>query len=39
MIAGLTRERLVGMAQAARAVGRPEAARAVAQVCMELAGA
>jgi UDP-N-acetylglucosamine--N-acetylmuramyl-(pentapeptide) pyrophosphoryl-undecaprenol N-acetylglucosamine transferase len=35
--AGLTRERLAGMAQAARAVGRPEATRAVAEVCMELA--
>jgi UDP-N-acetylglucosamine--N-acetylmuramyl-(pentapeptide) pyrophosphoryl-undecaprenol N-acetylglucosamine transferase len=37
VISGLTRERLVGMAQAARAVGKPEATRAVAQVCMELA--
>jgi UDP-N-acetylglucosamine--N-acetylmuramyl-(pentapeptide) pyrophosphoryl-undecaprenol N-acetylglucosamine transferase len=34
---GLSRERLVGMAQAARAVGRPEATRAVAQACVELA--
>jgi UDP-N-acetylglucosamine--N-acetylmuramyl-(pentapeptide) pyrophosphoryl-undecaprenol N-acetylglucosamine transferase len=39
VVAGLNRDRLVGMAQAARAVGRPEATRAVAQVCMELAGA
>ena len=38
VVAGLNRDRLVGMAQAARAVGRPEATRAVAQVCMELAG-
>ena len=37
VVAGLNRDRLVGMAQAARAVGRPEATRAVAQVCMELA--
>jgi UDP-N-acetylglucosamine--N-acetylmuramyl-(pentapeptide) pyrophosphoryl-undecaprenol N-acetylglucosamine transferase len=37
VVSGLTRERLAGMAQAARAVGRPEATRAVAQVCMELA--
>jgi UDP-N-acetylglucosamine--N-acetylmuramyl-(pentapeptide) pyrophosphoryl-undecaprenol N-acetylglucosamine transferase len=34
-----TRERLLVMAQSARAVGRPEATRAVAQVCMELAHA
>lgn len=39
VVAGLNRDRLVGMAQAARAVGRPEATRAVAQVCMELVGA
>ena len=39
VVVGLTRDKLVGMAQAARAVGRPEATRAVAQVCMELAGA
>jgi len=38
-LSGLTRERLLAMAQAARAAGKPEAARAVAQVCMELAGA
>jgi UDP-N-acetylglucosamine--N-acetylmuramyl-(pentapeptide) pyrophosphoryl-undecaprenol N-acetylglucosamine transferase len=35
-ISGLTRERLLAMAQAARAAGKPEATRAVAQVCMEL---
>jgi UDP-N-acetylglucosamine--N-acetylmuramyl-(pentapeptide) pyrophosphoryl-undecaprenol N-acetylglucosamine transferase len=39
VVAGLTRERLVGMAQAARAVGRPEATCAVARVCVDLAGA
>ena len=39
VVAGFNRDRLVRMAQAARAVGRPEATRAVAQVCMELAGA
>jgi len=38
-LSGLTRERLLVMAQAARAAGKPEATRAVAQVCMELAGA
>ena len=38
-ISGLTRERLLAMAQAARAAGKPEATRAVAQVCVELAGA
>lgn len=38
-ISGLTRERLLAMAQAARAAGKPEATRAVAQVCMDLAGA
>lgn len=39
VLLGLTRERLVGMAQAARAVGKPEATHAVAQVCVELAHA
>ena len=34
-----TRERLLAMAQAARAAGKPEAARTVAQMCIELAGA
>ena len=38
-ISGLTRERLLAMAQAARAAGKPEATRAVAQVCVDLAGA
>jgi UDP-N-acetylglucosamine--N-acetylmuramyl-(pentapeptide) pyrophosphoryl-undecaprenol N-acetylglucosamine transferase len=38
-LAALDRERLRAMAEAARAAGRPEAARAVAQVCVELAGA
>jgi O6-methylguanine-DNA--protein-cysteine methyltransferase len=37
VLGGLTRERLLEMAQAARAAGRPEATRAVAQACMELA--
>jgi len=39
VLAGFGRERLLGMAQAARAVGKPEATQAVAQVCMELANA
>lgn len=37
VLAGCTRERLLAMAQAARAAGRPEATRAVAKVCLELA--
>ncbi|HXF66878.1 MAG TPA: glycosyltransferase, partial [Burkholderiales bacterium] len=37
VLADFTRERLLAMAQAARAAGRPEATRAVAQACMELA--
>lgn len=37
VLSGFTRERLLAMAQAARAAGRPEATRAVAQACMELA--
>ena len=37
VLAGLTRERLLAMAQAARAAGKPEATRAVAEICMELA--
>ena len=39
VLSRFTRERLLAMAQSARAAGRPEATRAVAQVCMELAGA
>jgi UDP-N-acetylglucosamine--N-acetylmuramyl-(pentapeptide) pyrophosphoryl-undecaprenol N-acetylglucosamine transferase len=39
VLSGLTRERLLAMAQAARTAGRPEATRAVAQACVELAGA
>ena len=35
-LGGFTRERLLAMAQAARAAGRPEATRSVAQACMEL---
>jgi len=34
---GLTRERLLDMAEKARALGKPEATRAVAEACMELA--
>lgn len=37
VLSGMTRERLLAMAQSARAAGRPEATRAVAQACMELA--
>jgi UDP-N-acetylglucosamine--N-acetylmuramyl-(pentapeptide) pyrophosphoryl-undecaprenol N-acetylglucosamine transferase len=37
VLGGTTRERLLAMAQAARAAGKPEATRTVAQVCMELA--
>jgi len=37
VLGGFTRERLLAMAQAARAAGRPEATRSVAQACMELA--
>lgn len=37
VLLGVTRERLLGMAQAARAVGKPEATRVVAQACLELA--
>jgi UDP-N-acetylglucosamine--N-acetylmuramyl-(pentapeptide) pyrophosphoryl-undecaprenol N-acetylglucosamine transferase len=37
VLGGFTRERLLAMAQTARATGRPEATRAVAQACMELA--
>jgi UDP-N-acetylglucosamine--N-acetylmuramyl-(pentapeptide) pyrophosphoryl-undecaprenol N-acetylglucosamine transferase len=38
-LSGLTREKLLAMAQAARTAGKPEATRAVAQVCKELAHA
>ena len=38
-LSGLTREKLLAMAQAARTAGKPEATRAVAQVCEELAHA
>ncbi len=38
VLSGSTRERLLAMAQAARAAGKPEATRAVAEVCMGLAG-
>jgi UDP-N-acetylglucosamine--N-acetylmuramyl-(pentapeptide) pyrophosphoryl-undecaprenol N-acetylglucosamine transferase len=34
---GLTRERLLDMAEKARALGKPDATRAVAEACMELA--
>jgi UDP-N-acetylglucosamine--N-acetylmuramyl-(pentapeptide) pyrophosphoryl-undecaprenol N-acetylglucosamine transferase len=34
---GLTRERLLDMAETARSLGRPDATEAVARVCMELA--
>lgn len=37
VVGGFTRERLLTMAQAARATGRPEATRSVAQACVELA--
>jgi UDP-N-acetylglucosamine--N-acetylmuramyl-(pentapeptide) pyrophosphoryl-undecaprenol N-acetylglucosamine transferase len=37
VLAGMTRERLLAMAQQARAVGKTDATRAVAKVCTELA--
>ena len=37
LLSGLTRERLLAMARAAREAGKPDAARAVAEACMELA--
>jgi UDP-N-acetylglucosamine--N-acetylmuramyl-(pentapeptide) pyrophosphoryl-undecaprenol N-acetylglucosamine transferase len=37
VLTGLTRERLLAMARAARGAGRPDATQAVAEVCMELA--
>ena len=36
LLAGLTRERLLEMAEKARAVAKPEAARAVADICEQL---
>jgi UDP-N-acetylglucosamine--N-acetylmuramyl-(pentapeptide) pyrophosphoryl-undecaprenol N-acetylglucosamine transferase len=37
LLRGLTRERLLDMAEKARALGKPEATEAVARACMELA--
>jgi UDP-N-acetylglucosamine--N-acetylmuramyl-(pentapeptide) pyrophosphoryl-undecaprenol N-acetylglucosamine transferase len=37
LLRGLTRERLLDMAEKARALGKPDATAAVARVCMELA--
>ena len=37
LIRGLTRERLLDMAEKARSLGKPEATEAVARACMELA--
>ena len=37
MLRGLTRERLLDMAEKARALGKPDATETVARVCMELA--
>jgi UDP-N-acetylglucosamine--N-acetylmuramyl-(pentapeptide) pyrophosphoryl-undecaprenol N-acetylglucosamine transferase len=37
LLRGITRERALEMAQAARAVAQPDAARRVAEVCMEVA--
>ncbi len=37
LLSEFTRERLLAMAQAARAAGKPDATRAVADVCVELA--
>jgi UDP-N-acetylglucosamine--N-acetylmuramyl-(pentapeptide) pyrophosphoryl-undecaprenol N-acetylglucosamine transferase len=39
VLAGYTRDRLLVMAQAARAAAKPEATRAVAEICLELAKA
>ena len=38
LLAGLGRDQLLAMAQAARKLAKPEATSSVAQVCMELAG-
>lgn len=37
LLGEFTRQKLLAMAQAARAAGKPEATRAVAEICMELA--
>jgi len=37
LLGGLTRERLLAMAEKARALGKPDATEAVARACMELA--
>ena len=37
VLGDFTRDKLLAMAQAARAAGKPEATRAVAEICMELA--
>jgi UDP-N-acetylglucosamine--N-acetylmuramyl-(pentapeptide) pyrophosphoryl-undecaprenol N-acetylglucosamine transferase len=37
LLRGLTRERLLAMAEKARALGKPDATRAVAEACVELA--
>jgi UDP-N-acetylglucosamine--N-acetylmuramyl-(pentapeptide) pyrophosphoryl-undecaprenol N-acetylglucosamine transferase len=37
LLCGFTRDRLLGMAQKARAVAKPDATRAVAEACMRLA--
>ncbi|MDD5241293.1 MAG: undecaprenyldiphospho-muramoylpentapeptide beta-N-acetylglucosaminyltransferase [Sulfuricella sp.] len=38
LLAGITREKLLAMAQAAKKLAKPEATATVAQACMELAG-
>ncbi len=37
LLAGMTRERLLDMAEKARALGKPDATRAVADVCRAIA--
>ena len=39
LLAKLTREKLLGMAIAARSMAKPEATRIVAEACIELSGA
>ena len=39
LLANLTREKLLGMAIAARSMAKPEATRIVAEACIELSGA